>query len=212
MSRKSPEAMSLPARYYIDPDHYRAELEWFFFGMWFHAGRADEIPNPGDFVVLEIAGESLILVRDDRGALNAFYNVCRHRGTRLTEESVGEVRGDDPVSLPRLDLRPGRRSGRRPADGRRAPVSGWATIPCIESPVAVWDGHVFLNLGDKPDPLAQQLDGSDERFRLWGWTSFDPGSASSTTWRPTGSRSSTTIRSVCTARAFTRRCRNCRTT
>ena len=69
MSGKMPEAMSLPARYYIDPDHYRAELDWFFRGMWFHAGRADEIPNRGDFVVREIAGDSLIVVRDEHGEI-----------------------------------------------------------------------------------------------------------------------------------------------
>ena len=79
--------MSLPARYYIDPEYYRSELEWFFFGMWVHAGRADEIPNPGDFVVREIAGESVIVVRRDGGGLSAYYNVCRHRGTRLTEKN-----------------------------------------------------------------------------------------------------------------------------
>ena len=59
--------MSLPARYYIDPDYYRSELEWFFCEMWFHAGRADEIPNRGDYVVREVAGESLIVVRGERG-------------------------------------------------------------------------------------------------------------------------------------------------
>jgi glycine betaine catabolism A len=74
-----PQALSLPARYYIDPDYYRSELDSFFFDMWIHAGRADEIPNPGDFLVREIAGESLILVRNQEGGLSAYYNVCRHR-------------------------------------------------------------------------------------------------------------------------------------
>ena len=45
--------MSLPARYYIDEDYYRAELEWLFLNRWFHAGRAEEIPEPGHFVVRE---------------------------------------------------------------------------------------------------------------------------------------------------------------
>ncbi len=72
---------SLPARYYIDEEYYRAELEWLFLATWFHAGRAEDIANPGQFFVREIAGESLIVVRDDRQELRAFYNVCRHRGT-----------------------------------------------------------------------------------------------------------------------------------
>ena len=85
----SPDAMSLPARYYIDADYYRSELEWFFFDMWIHAGRADEIAEPGDFIVREVAGESVIVVRREGGGLSAYYNVCRHRGTRLTHEKSG---------------------------------------------------------------------------------------------------------------------------
>ena len=134
MIDQTPQGLSLPARYYIDPDYYRVELEWFFLGMWFHAGRADEIPNPGDFVVREIAGESLIIVRDDRGGVRAYYNVCRHRGTRLVEERVGTVRVDDSVSLPRLDLRPGRLSARRPADGPRARLPARLTTRFRKSP------------------------------------------------------------------------------
>src|SRR5262249_17256345 len=85
MSETTREAMSLAARYYTDPDYYRGELEWVFLRMWFHAGREAEIPDRGQFLVREVAGESLIVVRGERGEIRAFYNVCRHRGTRLTE-------------------------------------------------------------------------------------------------------------------------------
>ena len=59
------EALSLPAGYYTDPAHYRAELERFFFGMWIHAGRAHEIPGIGDYVLRDVAGESVIVTRAD---------------------------------------------------------------------------------------------------------------------------------------------------
>jgi len=159
--------MSLPARYYTDPDHYRAELEWFFFGMWFHAARAHEIPGPGDFVVREIAGESLILVRDDRGALEAFYNVCRHRGTRLTEQPSGRFAAkiQCPYHAWTYDL-----CGNLVAAPRMDDVPGFRLddYPLYRITVALWDGHVFLNLGEQPGPLARQLEGVDERFRAWG--------------------------------------------
>src|SRR5262245_66368993 len=89
MSQTTPEAMSLPARYYTDPDYYRGELEWVFLRLWFHAGREAEIPDRGQFLVREVAGESLIVVRGERGEIRAYYNVCRHRGTRLTERQSG---------------------------------------------------------------------------------------------------------------------------
>ena len=99
-----PEAMSLPARYYTDPEYYRSELEWFFFGMWVHAGRADEIPNPGDFLVREIAGESLILVRSEGGELECVLQRLPPPGHPVDRGKVGTVRVDDSVSVPRLDL------------------------------------------------------------------------------------------------------------
>ena len=94
MPETIPIELSLPARYYIDPDYYRAELEWYFGEMWFYAARADEIPDRGDYVLREVAGESLIVVRGDRGEINAFFNVCRHRGTRLGEEPAGSGEGN----------------------------------------------------------------------------------------------------------------------
>ena len=72
MAETVPMAPSLPARYYTDPDYYRAELERFFGGMWFYAGRADEIPDRGDYVLREVAGESLIVVRGDAARSTPF--------------------------------------------------------------------------------------------------------------------------------------------
>src|SRR5208282_3520658 len=72
-----PEALSLPARYYIDPANHQSELERFFLSMWIHAGRADQLPASGDYLLRDVAGESLIVTRADDGIIHAFYNVCR---------------------------------------------------------------------------------------------------------------------------------------
>ena len=173
MSPQTPAALSLPARYYTDPDYYRSELEWFFLGMWFHAGRAAEIPDHGDFVLREIAGESLIILRDDRGDVRAFYNVCRHRGTRLVEERSGRFAatiqcpyhawtytlGGCLLAAPQMDGVPGFRSD---------------DYPLSRIPVGIWDGHLFLNLDENAAPLARQLDGLNERFRPWGMEQLRP--------------------------------------
>ena len=98
------QAMSLPARYYIDPEYYRSELEWFFFGMWIHAGRADEIPNPGDFVVRDVAGESVIVVRRDGGGLERLLQRLPPPRDAVDRGKIGTVRLDHPVSLSRLDV------------------------------------------------------------------------------------------------------------
>jgi glycine betaine catabolism A len=168
MPETIPMALSLPARYYNDPEFYRTELEWYFGEMWFYAARADEIPNRGDYVLREVAGESLIVVRGDRGEIRAFFNVCRHRGTRLCEESSGTTGSTIRcpyhawtydldgclVGAPHMD----RVEGFRPED-----------YPLARLAVDVWDGLVFLNFGEQPAvSLKAQLGGVDDRFRAWG--------------------------------------------
>ena len=168
MAETIPRELSLPARYYIDPDYYRAELEWYFGAMWFYAGRADEIPGRGDYVLREVAGESLIVVRGDRGEINAFYNVCRHRGTRLCEHESGSTGSTIrcPYHAWAYDL-----DGRLVGAPHMDRVEGFRVddYPLPRLAVDVWDGLVFLNFRERPGvSLRAQLGGMDERFRAWG--------------------------------------------
>ena len=86
----STQQMTLPARYYTDPGIFSREMETFFRGMWVCAGREEQVENPGDYFLSEVAGESIIATRDSGGGLRAFYNVCRHRGTRMCREHNGK--------------------------------------------------------------------------------------------------------------------------
>jgi Rieske 2Fe-2S family protein len=78
---------SLPSCYYTAPAIFRLEQERIFAREWFCAGREEDIPSTGDYHVLELAGESVLVVRTKRGELKAHYNVCRHRGARLCAPS-----------------------------------------------------------------------------------------------------------------------------
>ena len=98
----------------------------------------------------DVAGESLILVGGDRGELYAFYNVCRHRGTRLSRTS-GSIRVHDPVSLSRLDLRSRRPAGRRAAHGPGGRFPRTITRLSRDGPRLGWT--YFLNFGEvRPSP------------------------------------------------------------
>ena len=83
----STQAKTLPARYYTDTEVFRREMETFFCRMWVCAGRSEQIANPGDFFLREVAGESIIVTRDAGGGIRAFFNVCRHRGTQVCREA-----------------------------------------------------------------------------------------------------------------------------
>ncbi|HUN46776.1 MAG TPA: aromatic ring-hydroxylating dioxygenase subunit alpha [Stellaceae bacterium] len=79
------QAETLPAWCYTSEEFYRGEVERMFRRSWNFIGRADELPNPGDYMALDLFGEAIIVIRDRAGKLNAFANTCRHRGTKLLE-------------------------------------------------------------------------------------------------------------------------------
>ncbi len=80
---------ALDRRFYTDPDIYELEIEKIISRNWILAGHESELPNAGDFKVLNVANESAIIIRAGDGAINAFANVCRHRGSLVCLESKG---------------------------------------------------------------------------------------------------------------------------
>jgi Rieske 2Fe-2S family protein len=83
---------ALDQRFYTDPAIYELELEKIISRNWFLAGHVSELAAPGDFKVLGIARESVIVVRGSDGAVRAFANVCRHRGSLVCLEKSGNTR------------------------------------------------------------------------------------------------------------------------
>ncbi len=80
-------AWTIPAAWYVDPDHHRDEIERVIGRTWQHAARADEVAAEGEWVTADLAGEPILVVRGRDGALRAFHNVCRHRAGAV---AVGE--------------------------------------------------------------------------------------------------------------------------
>jgi Rieske 2Fe-2S family protein len=74
---------TLPSSWYQDEHIFALEREHIFFQEWLCVGREEDIPSAGDYRVVDIQNESIILLRNQKGKLKAFYNVCRHRGARL---------------------------------------------------------------------------------------------------------------------------------
>ena len=84
---------TLPSSWYYSDETFALEKERIFCREWFCAGREEEVPKPGDHLVLDIVGESILVVRNRQGVLRAFYNVCRHRGSRLCRTDGGPMPG-----------------------------------------------------------------------------------------------------------------------
>ena len=77
---------TLTGHEYSSDEVYEREREQIFHKSWFYVCRDDRLA-PGDRFVADVAGESVLLVKDREGQLHAHANVCRHRGARLCEES-----------------------------------------------------------------------------------------------------------------------------
>jgi glycine betaine catabolism A len=160
------DAFTLPARYYTDAGLFAREMERFFFGMWICAGRATEIPRQGDFFVRDAMGESLVITRGEDARVRAFYNTCRHRGTKYCTEDRGHFTGriQCPYHLWTYRL-----------DGTLANAPHMEEVPHFraedfplrQAACDVWDGHVFLNFREDPPPLASQLAALPEKFAPW---------------------------------------------
>ncbi len=80
---------ALPGAVYKDPDIYELEIRHIMLKAWHYVGHHSLVPERGDYFLFEIAGESVIVVRDGEGGVNAFMNVCRHRGSRICDATAG---------------------------------------------------------------------------------------------------------------------------
>jgi Rieske 2Fe-2S family protein len=70
----------------VDEAVFRAEQERIFEQMWFRAIRSADLDMAGAWRTLQIGRESVLISRTRKGAIRAFYNVCRHRGVKLCME------------------------------------------------------------------------------------------------------------------------------
>ena len=147
---------TLPGRYYYDPVIYDLEQERIFSQLWVCIGRADAVPIPGTYQLATIGRESIIVIRNRDGVLQAFFNVCRHRGARLCTATSGQLKGSIQCRY---------HAWTYGLDGRLigAPnVSNDAQFDRMSYgllPVSldVWEGSVWLNLADDPAPITTQV-------------------------------------------------------
>src|SRR5437588_12718335 len=85
-------AKTLPQQYFVSEKIFEEERTKIFARQWVLVGHQSQIANAGDYFTAQVADESLIIVRDQRSSIRGFYNVCRHRGKRLCQDSSGQVR------------------------------------------------------------------------------------------------------------------------
>ena len=143
----------VPVERYLSPEFFQLERTKVWDRTWQMACREEHLPNVGDYIVYDVAGRSYLVVRTDPSTIQAFHNVCLHRGRLLRTE--GGYRATE---------------FRCPFHGFGWKIDGsLLNIPCawdfpqVDDPaewslrdvqVATWGGFVFIN----PDPSAPSLE------------------------------------------------------
>jgi len=174
---------SLPSSYYHSAEIFALEKERIFCREWFCAAREEQLAQPGDYLVLDIASESVLVVRTKEGELKAHYNVCRHRGARLVTVAGEEDETDVKLSgglLGASGIRCPYHQWTYGLDGRllNAPHTKEGEAFCKANfslhPVGVesWGGFIFLNLSQElaaqaGRTLKTQLGGALERVKRY---------------------------------------------
>lgn len=163
---------TLPREAYVGLDWFERERDAVFGRQWFCVGREEEIPSPGDHLVADVAGESVIVTRTRDESLAGYINLCRHRGALLTDasgkpgqESIG------PTGTFRGSIQCSYHAWTYSFDGllRAAPFLDESdglrkeNLPLHAVQVEVWGGFVWVHLdADGAPPLSPQFQEGEE--------------------------------------------------
>lgn len=149
------EGWSLPAWTYNDAEFFALERERVFRPSWQIVCHESDIAARGDWRTLDYLGESIVAIRGADGAVRSFYNVCRHRGSRLVDGQEGCAHKlTCPYHAWTYEL-----------DGRLTGVPGRADYPGLDmarhglAPVdqEIWNGFIFVRLADDGGPGVAEM-------------------------------------------------------
>jgi phenylpropionate dioxygenase-like ring-hydroxylating dioxygenase large terminal subunit len=148
------DGRTLPFDWYSDPAVLRLERERIFRRAWQYAGRADQAAEPGAFFTCGLGGVPIVVVRDEEGALRAFLNVCRHRGSLVCEGQGRRATLQCPYHAWTYGL-----DGSLRAAPRSELVPGFERerLGLVAVPVEAWGPFVFVNPDPDAAPLAETL-------------------------------------------------------
>ena len=157
---------TLPQRYYIEDLLLEEEMENIFFNRWLCIGRSNEIKKSGEYKIFTIGNESLFIIRNENNQLMAFYNICRHRGTRICSKKNGKY--SKSIQCPyhgwTYNL-----SGRLIGAPNMDAVEQFNkdNYPLFPADLIEWEGFIFINLSENPSEFKLEYKPIINRFSEW---------------------------------------------
>ena len=159
-------ARSLPQKYYMEDAIFKMEIKNIFEKKWLCCGRSNDILKPGQYQLVNIGDESIIILRDDQLNLQGFYNICRHRGTRLCKKEKGKF--SKTIQCPyhgwTYNLQ-GNLCGAPNMDAVKEFEKN--DYPLHQVYVKEWEGFYFINLTDTPEDFEMAFSPILNYFSQW---------------------------------------------
>jgi Rieske 2Fe-2S family protein len=170
-------AKSMPQKYFVSPEIFAREQQKIFAKQWLLIGHQSQVAKPGDYFLVDVANESLIVTRDQRGTIHGFYNVCRHRGSRLCEHRTGEAVNGHLAAIQcpyhawtyGLD---GQLIGAPHMDEIRGFEKADYSLKQVS--LGIWEGFIFVNLEGNPEPLEKWFAPLKGKFSAWNMSILQP--------------------------------------
>ena len=147
------KSLSMHKNAYIDPQWLAVDQKEIFHKSWQFLCHEENLREPGQYMTMNIQGQSIVAIRDKDGVLRAFYNVCKHRGHELLSGHGKTKRVICPYHAWSYDL-----------DGRFLEARQSKFMDhfnpedfCLDQvKVEVFCHLVFVNLNPNAVPLAQE--------------------------------------------------------
>lgn len=146
----------LPGWTYHSPALLELEKEQVFRNHWQIVGHVSDVPEPGDYLTMDVVGERALVVRGKDGVVRAFHNMCRHRGSRVVADSQGSCKGAlvCPFHGWVYNLDGTLRGAARPLTFPELDKVEFGLKP-IE--LEVWMGFIFIRFRSGPQPAVAEL-------------------------------------------------------
>lgn len=149
---------------YVCPQFASSEKDRMWSRVWQFACREEQIPEPGDCLVYDSPGASILIVRGDDGEIRAFYNSCPHRGMQLCAQDTSVAQITCPFHSIKWNL-----------DGSVFHVPARWDFPGVAEDalrliairVETWQGFVFINRDPSAPPLENYLGRLVPHFDEW---------------------------------------------
>ena len=146
----------LPGWTYHSPALLELEKEAIFRTHWQIAGHVSDVPEPGDYLAMDVVGERALVVRGKDGVVRAFHNMCRHRGSRVVADDKGHCKNAlvCPFHGWVYNLDGTLRGAARP---RSFPELDKVEFGLKPLDLEIWMGFIFIRFRDGPQPSVAEL-------------------------------------------------------